>query len=270
MRRKWLLIVCSLGLVLLFGGCGRLLRPVEPFVYQFEPGKTYRYRLNVESQLSLEAGLIGYQGTVRLSAYLYMTPLAFSNGQYLFQLLIKDVSLENADKNLSGAVYSYINYLSTVFYEWYMTPEGQVTVYYRNLPIYPLQWFAGMILVDVSRWAEMTGKGDERATNFAAMFQNQEIMVETSMFQRLVGVKSDTYTIEQRYTYQAYKQKAFPMANIDFQMETILSRKSKRLLSKTGDFQFQGSVPFLQQGLLSLSARFQGMGKFTLDEEPLQ
>ncbi|URA10086.1 hypothetical protein [Thermospira aquatica] len=269
MRRKWLLTCCSL-LVLLFASCGRLIRPVEPFVYQFEVGKTYRYHLSMESQLSLEAGLVGYQGTVKLTASLYMTPLAFSNGQYLFQLLIRDVSLENADKNLSGAVYSYLNYLSTVFYEWYMTPEGRVTVYYRDLPIYPLQWLAGMVLVDVSHWDEITGRGEEKTTNFQAMFQNQEITVETSLFQRLVAINSESYTLEQRYTYNAYKQKAFPMANIDFQMETILNRKTKRIATKTGYFQFQGSVPFLQQGFLSLSARFQGMGKFILEEEPLQ
>ncbi|MCX7882052.1 MAG: hypothetical protein N2314_02390 [Brevinematales bacterium] len=270
MRRKWLLIVCSVGFVFSLAGCGRIIRQREPFVYKFSVGQTLRYRFRGESQLSLEAGLVGYQGTIVITGDLYLTPVAFTNGEYFFHMLIKDVNIENADRSLAGGIYGYINYLSTTFYEWYMTPSGKITVYYRHLPVYPLQWFANMVIVDVSQWDDLIGQGEERTTNFSALFQNQEMTVETSLFQRLVGATADTYVIAQQYTYTAYREKAFPLANLEVHMETRLGRKIHRMISKSGNFQFQGSVPFLRQGIFSLSARFQGLGKFTLEEEPLQ
>lgn len=270
MRKRWLLIVCSGILLGLFSGCGKAVRRLEPFFYRFDIGQTLRYRFRVESQMSLEAGLVGYQGTIIITGALYLTPVAFTNGEYLFHMLIKDVTVENADRSLSGGIYGYINYLSATFYEWYMTPPGKITVYYRNLPLYPLQWFANMVIVDVSQWDELTGKGEEKATNFSALFQNQEITVDTTLFQRLVGSSPESYTISQQYSYTAYREKAFPLATVEMQMETKLGRKSHRLLSKEGNFQFQGTVPFLRQGIFTLSARFQGLGKFTLEEDPLQ
>ncbi|MFN4216410.1 MAG: hypothetical protein ACK4HQ_03300 [Brevinematales bacterium] len=269
MRKRWLLIVCSGILVGFFSGCGKAVRQLEPFFYQFDRGQTLRYRFRVESQISLETGLVGYQGTIMVSGALYLTPVTFTNGEYLFHMLIKDVTVENADRNLSGGIYGYINYLSSTFYEWYMTPTGKITVYYRNLPFYPLQWFANMMIVDVSNWDALTGNGEEKATNFSALFQNQEITVDTSLFQRLVGNSPESYTISQQYSYTAYKEKAFPLATLEIQMETKLGKKSHRLFSKEGSFQFQGKVPFLQQGIFTLSAHFQGLGKFTLEEEPL-
>jgi len=269
MRRKWRHIVCSLVWVGVLVGCGRITRPVEPFVYQFSPGQSYRYRFRVESQLSLEAGLLGYQGTVVVSGVMDFMPVAFTNGEYLFHLVIRDVVVDNAERTIAGGILGYINYLGSTFYEWYMSPQGRITVYYKNLPLYPLQWLANMVIVDVSNWDELRDRGEQRATNFSAMFQNQSLTVESSLFQRLVGVQGDEYRVGQDYTYMAYQEKAFPMATVDIHMETILSTRTHRFTSKQGTFQFMGRVPFVTQGIFSLSASFQGIGQFLLEEESL-
>jgi hypothetical protein len=151
-----------------------------------------------------------------------------------------------------------------------MTPKGEVTVYVGNTTQPALQWFANMVFVDVSGWDALIDKGEEKNTRFGALFQNQSMIVDSSLFQRMMRASREYYTIDQQYRFVAMRENQIQLAVLDIEMESDLGRNSHRLHSKRGSFQFQGSVPFLQQGIFTLAARFQGMGQFVIEEEALQ
>lgn len=269
-KLKILFLVIVLALLGLTS-CGNLTKkPVVPR-YRFEIGVPLQYKLKGKIAVTIDAGLLKYDGNVDFTADVEMLALETNERGTKIQFDIRNPDIQGANTQIMAAFYMGLNYVRTWLGSFYMTDAGKTSVYYNNQPVVGLNSYAQVLYPDFTDMAGLNN-GMSETTNFPARLQKMEY---TMTFNRNWGIKNtvgDDLNLYQKLKFLTYNKADFDktvdpatVGTVFMDGTDIFDTAKGQLRQKTGKLQFTFNLP-LNEGLFSYIIALQGNGEFIMEQ----
>jgi len=272
--KKFSLFFLLLSVILLFASCGAKKTTVPR--YRFEVGNMMQYKLKGLINISLDAGLLKYDGTIDFTADMQFIAVETNEKGYKIQMDIRNPDVKGANGQIMSTFYIGLNYVRTWLGTFYLSDTGKTTVYYNNQPVLGLNSYAQILFPDFTD-LEGVWKGMSESTNFPAKLQKQDYTMTFSRDWGIRNMSGDDYNLYQKIKFLTFNKEDFDksvdpasVGTVTLDQSDVFDTLKGRLRQKNGKLQFNFNLP-LNQGLFSYIIAIQGNGEFELiyDNKPL-
>lgn len=256
--------------VLLLFGCGKEAVREEVYPrYQFTLNEPIDYEAEITMDLTVEAGFISFNGEVGLEMDISLNAVESNEMGYKVQVSLANPNVIGANSQISTLAIQALNFVRNYLSTIYITPEGQLTVFYNNTNHAGLEAYASLIFPDFSDMEELWGT-KKISTNFA--MKNEDIkMIETFKMESSVNqisypiIKIGNEVDIDIFEMDNYLKSVDPdeMGSLEMEFTDYFDNSGGYLEKKSGYFFLEGNM-MISQGIFALTVSLRGNGSFSM------
>lgn len=259
--------------LILFASCGKttVREAIHP-QYRFEPGQVTGYKFVFSGDITADAGLFRFNGTVGVEMDGELKTVTSNSWGWKNQLSMKNPKVTGATGQANTAVMSALNFVRSYLSVIYMQTNGRATVPFQNAPNEGLSSYAQIVFPDFSDMDALNGAGTHQKVEFGVKMQDKPMMEVVVIDSRIDRVNPPYLVLSRTasvkfYDVDEYRNSADPKPQIgaDITMTDRFDYVRGVLVSKDGYFFVDGAVK-MSRGILGYTISISGNGTFRMDE----
>lgn len=239
--------------------------------YQFEMEETQSYSVDFNVNITVEAAIFSFSGEIGMTGVLELKAVESNEYGTKLEVSILNPQLEGGNSQLNTFMMTALNFVRTYMSTVYITPEGELTIFYKENPHPALQSYARILFPDFSD-IEALENGMEFQTNFASKYEDNRFMNVLELESQWTRTTEDYIKIANElevamFEYEGFENTVNPVELALFEMEytDLFDYRNGKLLSKNGYFFVEGSLK-VSQGIIAITISLNGSGSFGMEE----